>query len=73
MVKKYKLTSFDSGSYVIPKQSVFIWNQPYFTDSIRIDVATVAVDTLKQKMYPIKAIHKEPYTLMILNRICGGY
>lgn len=62
LVKKYKLTSFDSGSYVIPRQSIFIWNQPYFTDSIRIDVATVAVDTLKQKMYPIKAIHKEPYT-----------
>ncbi len=62
LIKKYKLTSFDSGSYVIPKQAIFIWNQPYFTDSIRIDVATVAVDTLKQKMYPIKAILNEPYT-----------
>ena len=63
LVKKYVLTSFDSGSYVIPRQAIFIWNQPYFTDSIRIDVATVAVDTLKQKMYPIKAIYSEPYTL----------
>jgi hypothetical protein len=27
-----------------------------------IDVATVAVDTTKQKMYPIKAIQNEPYT-----------
>lgn len=63
LIKKYKLTSFDSGSYVIPKQAIFIWNQPYYTDSIPIDVATVAVDTTKQKLYPIKAIHNEPYTL----------
>ncbi len=62
LVKKYKLTSFDSGSYLIPKQAIYIWNQPYYTDSIKIDVATVAVDTLKQKMYPIKAIQSEPYT-----------
>jgi len=62
LIKKYRLTSFDSGRYVIPKQPIYIWNQPYFTDSISIDVATVAVDTLKQKMYPIKAIQSEPYT-----------
>jgi hypothetical protein len=62
LIKKYKLTSFDSGRYVIPKQPIFIWNQPYFTDSIFIDVATVAVDTTKQKMYTIKAIQGEPYT-----------
>ena len=62
LIKKYKLTSFDSGRYVIPKQPIYIWNQPYYTDSIAIDVATVAVDTTKQKMYTIKAIQGEPYT-----------
>ncbi|MCF6347689.1 MAG: hypothetical protein L3J20_05230 [Flavobacteriaceae bacterium] len=62
LIKKYRLTSFDSGRYVIPKQPIYIWNQPYYTDSILIDVATVAVDTIKQKMYPIKAIQNEPYT-----------
>ena len=62
LIKKYILTSFDSGSYNIPKQTIRIWSQPYYTDSIHIDVATVAVDTLKQKMYPIKAIANEPYT-----------
>jgi hypothetical protein len=62
LIKKYKLTSFDSGRYVIPKQPIYIWNQPYYTDSVWIDVATVAVDTTKQKMYPIKAIQSEPYT-----------
>ena len=62
LIKKYKLTSFDSGRYVIPKQPIYIWSQPYYTDSILINVATVAVDTTKQKMYPIKAIQNEPYT-----------
>ena len=62
LIKKYKLTSFDSGTYLIPRQAIFIWNQPYFTDSIIIDVATVAVDTTKQQMYPIKAIQKEPFS-----------
>lgn len=58
--KKYVLTSFDSGKYLIPKQQILVNNKPYFTDSILINVATVKVDTLKQKMYEIKAIEKEP-------------
>ena len=63
LIKKYALTSFDSGSYVIPRQRVLIWSQEYLTDSLRVDVATVAVDTTKQQMYTIKAIQNEPYTL----------
>ncbi|MDY7395948.1 hypothetical protein UMM65_11885 [Aureibaculum sp. 2210JD6-5] len=62
LVRKYLLTSFDSGSYTIPQQKVTVWSQEYLTDSIKIDVATVAVDTLKQNMYPIKAVQNEPYT-----------
>jgi len=62
LVRKYVLTSFDSGKYVIPQQKINVWSQEYLTDSIVVDVATVAVDTLKQKMFPIKAVHKEPYT-----------
>ena len=60
--KKYVLTSFDSGQYVIPKQLVLINNKQYFTDSLLVNVATVKVDTLKQKMFPIKSIKKEPKT-----------
>jgi|GEM_PF-161621 len=63
LVKKYRLTSFDSGRYVIPQQRITVWSQEYVTDSLIIDVATVAVDTLKQKMYPIKAVQNEPYSL----------
>ncbi|WP_456376852.1 hypothetical protein [Lutibacter sp.] len=60
--KKYLLTSFDSGQYVLPQQKVLINNKQFFTDSLLINVATVKVDTLKQKMFPIKSIKKEPKT-----------
>jgi hypothetical protein len=62
LIKKYLLTSFDSGAYYIPSQQVFIRNRAYITDSILINVATVAIDTTKQKMFPIKAIQSEPFT-----------
>ncbi len=52
----YKLTQFDSGSYTIPRQKIIIGDQPFFTDSLRIDVNTIAVDTTKQKLYDIKPI-----------------
>lgn len=60
--KKYLLTSFDSGQYVLPKQLVLINNKKFFTDTLLVNVATVKVDTLKQKMFPIKSIKKEPKT-----------
>ncbi len=61
LLKKYILTGFDSGAFYIPSQQVFIRNRAYITDSILINVATVAVDTLKQKMFPIKSIQSEPW------------
>jgi len=64
LIKKYLLTSFDSGRWVIPQQKVIINNQKYLTDSIIINVATVKVDTTKQQLYPIKSIKKEPFALI---------
>jgi hypothetical protein len=61
LIKKYMITGFDSGSFYIPQQQVFIRNQAYLTDSILINVATVAIDTTKIKKYPIKSIKQEPY------------
>lgn len=52
----YKLTQFDSGSYTIPRQKIIIGEKPFFTDSLRVDVGTVEVDTTKQKLYDIKPI-----------------
>lgn len=61
LIKRYILTSFDSGAYYIPQQQIFIRQRLYLTDSLLIKVATVAVDTTKQKMFPIKANQSEPY------------
>ncbi len=49
LVKKYLITGFDSGAFYINKQQVFIDNKAYFTDSLLVNVATVAVDTAKIK------------------------
>jgi len=61
LIKKYTLTSFDSGRYVLPGQEIFIRDKRFLTDDVIIDVATVPVDTLKQPMYHIKDIKNEPY------------
>ncbi|MCV6631282.1 MAG: hypothetical protein OIF50_15630 [Flavobacteriaceae bacterium] len=52
----YALTQFDSGYYTLPQQKITINNKAFFTDSARIRVADVAVDTTKQKLYDIKPI-----------------
>lgn len=56
LIKKYGLTQFDSGRYVIPSVQILIDKKPYFSDSIRVEVANVKVDTLQQKMYDIKDV-----------------
>ncbi len=54
LIKKYGLTQFDSGRYTIPKQKVFIGEKAFFTDSLQVEVRTVAVDTTRQELYDIK-------------------
>ncbi len=56
LIKKYGLTQFDSGSYTIPRQKVIIGQSTFYTDSLKIEVQNVAVDTTKQKLYDIKPI-----------------
>jgi hypothetical protein len=58
LIKKYGLTQFDSGKYIIPKLPVIINGKTVFSDSIKVQVNDVKVDTLKQKMYDIKDIVK---------------
>lgn len=60
LIKKYLMTGFDSGAFYIPTQQIFIKNRAYLSDSVLINVATVSVDTTKQKMFPIKSIQTEP-------------
>ncbi len=54
--KTYALTQFDSGQYMIPGQRIEIDGKGYLTDSVRIDVGNVPVDTLTQPMYDIKPL-----------------
>ena len=56
LIKKYGLSQFDSGKYLIPKLPVIINGKKVFSDSIKIEISDVKVDTLKQKMYDIKNI-----------------
>lgn len=58
LIKNYGLTQFDSGKYTIPRIPVLINGKPSFSDSIKVEVNDVKVDTLKQKMYDIKDIAK---------------
>ncbi len=65
LVKEYALTQFDSGSYMIPRQEVLINDTSFYTDSMRVEVANVLVDTTKQKMYAIKPAMEVPSTFSI--------
>ena len=56
LIKKYGLTQFDSGRYVIPKLLVKINKAEFKTDSLSIIVNDVKVDTTKQQMYDIRDI-----------------
>lgn len=55
LIKKYGLTQFDSGSYTIPRQKIIIGDKTFFTDSLKVEVNIVAVDTT-QGLYDIKPI-----------------
>ena len=54
--KTYALTQFDSGVYKLPTQFIDINGKGFYTDSLTINVATVPVDTVAQKMYDIKPL-----------------
>jgi hypothetical protein len=62
LIRRYILTGFDSGAFYIPQQQIFVKNQAFLTDSLLVNVATIAIDTTKVKKFPIKSIKKEPYT-----------
>lgn len=64
LIKKYTITSFDSGRYAIPEQLIMSNGKILKTDSIWIDISTVAVDTTKQKLFPIKAIQSQSITII---------
>lgn len=54
LIREYALTQFDSGHYTIPQQFILLKNGQALTDSIKVVVNDVVVDTTKQNLYPIK-------------------
>lgn len=54
--KIYALTQFDSGAYKLPSQRIEINGIGFMTDSMLINVETILVDTLNQKMFDIKPL-----------------
>ncbi len=56
LIKKYGLTQFDSGAYTIPRQKIIIGQKIVFTDSLKVEVNNIVVDTTKQGLYGIKPI-----------------
>lgn len=56
LIKKYGLTQFDSGKYTIPRQKIIINDKTFFTDSLKVEVNNVVIDTTKQGLYDIKPI-----------------
>ena len=82
LIKKYGLTQFDSGVYTIPRQKIIIGTQTLFTDSLKVEVNNIVVDTTKQGLFDIKPIievDKSPskwwkyllYTLLALAIVAG--
>jgi hypothetical protein len=55
LIKKYGLTQFDSGHYTIPRQKIIVGDKTFFTDSVKVEVKTIEVDTT-QGLYDIKPI-----------------
>ncbi len=54
LIKQYGLTQFDSGAYTIPRQKITIGTKAFYTDSLRVEVNNIKVDTTKQGLYDIK-------------------
>jgi len=65
--QQFVITSFDSGSHVIPAMQLVINNQKYFTDSIHIEVGFSKFDP-QQDYHDIKEIIdiENPYTAYII-------
>lgn len=54
LIKKYGLTQFDSGHYTIPRQKIIIGDKTIFTDSLKVEVNNIVVDSTKQGLYDVK-------------------
>ena len=72
--KKYGIISFDEGDFIIPKIKIKIGDKLYSTDSKKVTVKLVEVDTTKQGLYNIKPSFDKFSSLEILKlRLQNNY
>ena len=72
--KKYGIISFDEGDFIIPKIKIKIGDKLYSTDSKKVSVNLVEVDTTKQGLYDIKPSFDKFSSLEILKlRLQNNY
>ncbi len=57
--KEYLITQWDSGNYVVPPMQIKINDSTFVTDSLKIKVLPVLIDTTKQGLYG----YKEPVNI----------
>lgn len=60
--KKYLITSFDTGAYMLPVGPFILDNDTIYGKSIFLSVNTMEVDTAKSSIKPIKLPYKQGYT-----------
>ena len=73
LIKKYGITQFDSGAYTIPRQKVLVGDQTLYSDSVKITVRSVLVDTTKQKLYDIKPLIVVEKQLSVWEKFWWGF
>jgi hypothetical protein len=56
LIKKYGLSQYEFGKYTIPELKVLIGKKEFKSKELKVEVDSVTVDTLKQKLYDIKDI-----------------
>ena len=72
--KKYGIISFEEGEYIIPKIKIQIGDKLFSTDSKKISVNLVEVDTTKQGLYDLKPSFDKFSTLEIFKlRLMNNY
>lgn len=66
LTKRYLITSFDSGNYVVPQIPVLYFNgsqvDTLLSQPLKLRVNTVVADSTKVPLYGIKANIRAPYT-----------
>ena len=73
LTKRYALIQFDSGYYNIPPQRILVNGFSKLSDSVKIEVKNIVIDTLRQNLFQIKPLNtvKKNYDDLIKRVLYG--